>query len=190
MSTLLVASANPGKLREYGQLLADLGLQLEGLEPDVEEVGETYCANAVLKAEAVTARAGLPALGDDSGLEVEALGGFPGLRSARIAGSQDERNAILFDRLAGHPRPWRARFVCEAALATPGEQTRCFRGERWGEIVEPRDAGFGFGYDPLFLVPDTGKTFAEMEPAEKHRWSHRAAAVQALRRSGALSLLA
>ena len=152
-------------------------------------MGETYCDNAALKAEAVVARAGLPALGDDSGLEVEALDGFPGLRSARIAGTQEERDEILFDRLAGRPRPWRARFVCTVALSVPGERTRCFSGERWGEIVRPRSRGFGFGYDPLFLVTEAERTFAEMEPGEKHRWSHRAAAVRALIESRALSQL-
>ena len=190
LSRLLIASANPGKLREYEQLLRNLDLELQGLEPDVEEVGETYCANAALKADAVAARAALPALGDDSGLEVAALGGFPGLRSARIADSQEERNRLLFDRLAGHRRPWRARFICEVALSRPGERGRCFRGERSGEIVEPRSAGFGFGYDPIFWIPEAGKTFAEMEPAEKHRWSHRAAAVRALLESGELARLA
>jgi XTP/dITP diphosphohydrolase len=130
--------------------------------------------------------AGAPALGDDSGLEVEALGGFPGLRSARLAGTQEERNRLLFERLAGVPRPWRARFVCSVALAVPGRPTRWFTGERGGELVEPRPGGLGFGYDPVFLVPEVGKTFDEMEPADKDRWSHRAAAVRALVDSGAL----
>jgi XTP/dITP diphosphohydrolase len=155
----------------------------------VEEVGESYAENAALKAEAVTALRGEPVLGDDSGLEVEALNGFPGLRSARIAPSQDERQRLLFERLAAEPRPWKARFVCVVALAVPGKATRWFRGERQGELVEPRSAGWGFGYDPVFLVPEVAKTYAEMEPAEKHRWSHRAAAVQALMASGVLATL-
>jgi XTP/dITP diphosphohydrolase len=154
---------------------------------EVEEVGETYEANAALKSEAAAARTGLPALGDDSGLEVEALDGFPGLNSARLAPTQEARNRALFSRLAGVRRPWRARFVCVVALSVPGQPTRAFWGERWGEIVEPRVAGHGFGYDPVFLVPEVGRTFAEMEPQEKHRWSHRGAAVQALVDSGALS---
>ena len=133
--------------------------------------------------------AGEPALGDDSGLEVEALRGFPGLRSARVAGSQEERNRVLFERLASVPHPWRARFVCVVALAVPRQPTRCFTGERWGELVDPRSEGRGFGYDPIFLVPEVGKTFDEMEPAEKDRWSHRAAAVRALLDSGALAAL-
>jgi len=102
---------------------------------------------------------------------------------------QAERQRLLFERLGAEPRPWHARFVCVVALAVPGRATRWFRGERQGELVEPRSAGYGFGYDPVFLVPELGKTYAEMAPAEKHAWSHRAAAVQALIASGALAKL-
>jgi XTP/dITP diphosphohydrolase len=189
LTRLLIASANPGKLLEYEQLLTGQGLELVGVEPGVEELGESYAENAALKAEAVAALKKEPALGDDSGLEVEALNGFPGLRSARIASSQEERQRLLFERLRGEPRPWHARFVCVVALAVPGQATRWFRGERRGELVEPRSAGWGFGYDPVFLVPEAARTFAEMQPAEKHAWSHRAAAVQALIASGALAAL-
>jgi XTP/dITP diphosphohydrolase len=189
LTRLLIASANPGKLLEYEQLLTGQGLELVGVEPGVEELGESYAENAALKAEAVAALKKEPALGDDSGLEVEALNGFPGLRSARIASSQEERQRLLFERLRGEPRPWHARFVCVVALAVPGQATRWFRGERRGELVEPRSAGWGFGYDPVFLVPEAARTFAEMQPAEKHAWSHRAAAVQALIASGALASL-
>lgn len=152
-------------------------------------MGETYEANAVLKSEAAAARTGLPALGDDSGLEVEALGGFPGLYSARLAPTQEERNRALLSRLAGVPRPWRARFVCVVALSVPGRAARTFLGERWGEVVEPRSSVHGFGFDPVFLVPELGRTFGEMERQEKHRWSHRGAAVRALVESGALAEL-
>ena len=190
MPRLLIASANPGKLREYEDLLGGLGLQLAARDPGVEEVGRSYAANAALKAEAVSAAAGEPALGDDSGIEVESLDGFPGLYSARLAASQDERQQILFTRLAGKPRPWRARFVCTVALAIPGSATRWFSGQCLGELVEPRSGGFGFGYDPVFWVPEAGRTFAEMEPAEKQRWSHRAAAVRALVASGEMAVLA
>jgi XTP/dITP diphosphohydrolase len=186
LARLLIATGNAGKLREYGRLLEGSRLELDGRDSDVEEVGDTYQANAALKAEAVATLTGEPALGDDSGLEVKALNGFPGLRSARLAGTQEERNRILFARLTAVPRPWRARFVCAVALAVPGQPTRCFTGERWGELVDPRSGGHGFGYDPVFLVPAVGKTFDEMEPAEKDRWSHRAAAVRALLNSGAL----
>jgi len=164
-------------------------LELQAVATEVEELGETYEANAVLKSEAAAARTGLAALGDDSGLEVEALGGFPGLHSARLATTQDERHQVLFSRLAAVPRPWRARFVCVVALSAPDQPARAFHGERWGEIVEPRVSGHGFGYDPVFWVPEVGRTFAEMEPHEKHRWSHRGAAVRALLDSGALSTI-
>jgi XTP/dITP diphosphohydrolase len=131
----------------------------------------------------------MPALGDDSGLEVLALDGFPGLRSARVAPTQAERNRLLFSRLEGLPRPWRARFVCAIALAVPGQPTRVVTRSRAGEVVEPRDGGGGFGYDPVFLVPEVGLTFAEMTGPQKHRWSHRGAAVGALLESGALAEL-
>jgi XTP/dITP diphosphohydrolase len=187
---LLIASANPGKLAEYEQLLGGLGLELVGCDPEVDEVGESYAANAALKAEAVRALTSEPALGDDSGLQVEPLDGFPGIRSARLGRDQAERQRLLFARLAGKPRPWRARFVCVLALSVPGAPTLWFRGEVEGEVVEPRSRGFGFGYDPVFLVPEAGKTFAEMAPEEKQRWSHRAAAVRALVSSGTLGRLA
>ena len=152
-------------------------------------MGETYEANAALKAEAAAAQVGGPAVGDDSGIEVDALGGSPGLYSARLASTQDERNRVLLDRLARTPRPWHARFVCVVALSLPGRATEAFRGERRGEIVEPRAGGHGFGYDPVFWVPEAGLTFAEMDPKEKHRWSHRGAAVRALVESGLLDHL-
>jgi XTP/dITP diphosphohydrolase len=181
----LIASGNAGKLAEFGQLLAGLGVELRGFETGVAEDGDTYEANATLKAEAASASTGLPALGDDSGLEVEALGGFPGLRSARLAPTAEERNRLVLARLAGKPRPWRARFVAALAVAAPGRPTRVFTGDRWGELVEPRGEG-GFGYDPVFLLPELGLTFAEMATEEKHAWSHRGAAVRALRESGLL----
>lgn len=186
---LLIASGNPGKLREYLALLAPSGLRLEALDTGVAEDADTYAGNAALKAEAACAAGGLPALGDDTGLEVAALDGFPGLRSARVAAMQEERHRLLFGPLAAVPRPWRARFVCALALAVPGGATRVFMGERSGEVVEPRSGpdGAGFGYDPIFLVPEVGRTFAEMAPDEKNRWSHRGAAVRALLESGALA---
>jgi XTP/dITP diphosphohydrolase len=186
---LLVATGNPGKLREYRNLLQGAGVELAALDTRVPEDADSYVTNAALKAEAASAAGGLPALGDDSGLEVEALGGYPGLRSARIASTQDERHRLVFEGLAGVPRPWRARFVCAVALAVPGRPTRVFLGERRGELVEPRPGGSGFGYDPVFLVPEAGRTFDEMAPDEKGRWSHRGAAVRALLESGVLASL-
>ena len=186
---LVIASGNAGKLREYRELLADTGFELVAFDSEVDEVGETYAENARLKAEAARIRSELPALGDDSGVEVAALDGFPGLHSARLAPTQVERTAELLKRLEGKPRPWNARFLCVVALAAPGRPTQFFEGECRGEIVPEWRGQAGFGYDPIFLVPGTGKTFGEMPPEEKRKYSHRARAVQALLESGALNQL-
>lgn len=167
-------------------MLGDPGLELVGCPVDVEEDATTYAGNARLKAEAAARESGLPALGDDSGLEVAALGGFPGLRSARIAATQLERNEIVLGRLRGSPRPWTARFVCALALLLPGGGVSTYSGSVEGEVVEPRDRGHGFGYDPLFLVGEVGLTFGEMDDQLKQRLSHRARAVAALTASGDL----
>jgi len=123
---LVIASTNAGKLREYAELLEGAGVELVPSGHEVEEVGETYEENARLKAEAAVAQSGIAAIGDDSGVEVEALGGFPGIRSARLGPTQKERTAELLKRLEGVPRPWHARFVCVIALAEPGRETRFF----------------------------------------------------------------
>jgi XTP/dITP diphosphohydrolase len=186
---LVIASGNAGKLREYRELLAGTGFELVAFDREVDEVGETYADNARLKAETACSRSGLPALGDDSGVEVEALGRFPGLRSARLGPTQEERTAELLRRLEGTSRPWNARFVCVVALAAPGHPTQFFEGECRGEIVPEWHGQAGFGYDPVFLVPGTGKTFGEMPPEEKRLYSHRARAARALLESGALERL-
>ncbi|HZK75093.1 MAG TPA: RdgB/HAM1 family non-canonical purine NTP pyrophosphatase [Clostridia bacterium] len=186
---LVVATGNTGKLREYRELLAGAGVELVAFDSEVDEVGETYAENARLKAEAGSARSGLPALGDDSGVEVEVLDGFPGIRSARLGPTQEDRTAELLKRLDGKPRPWAARFVCVLALAHPGHPTQYFEGECRGEIVPEWRGAAGFGYDPVFLVPSTGKTFGEMRPEEKRLYSHRARAVRGLLESGALERL-
>ena len=186
---LVIASGNAGKLHEYRDLLSNAGFELVAFDSEVDEVGETYAENARLKAEEAAARSGLPSLGDDSGIEVDALGGFPGVRSARLATTQPERTAELWRRLDGHPRPWSARFVCVVALATPGGETRFFEGECRGEVWPEARGTNGFGYDPVFGVPGTGKTFGEMPAEDKRRYSHRAAAVRALLESGALERL-
>jgi XTP/dITP diphosphohydrolase len=186
---LVIATGNTGKLREYRELLASAGLELIAFDTEIDEVGETYTENARLKAETAVERSGLPALGDDSGVEVEALEGFPGIRSARLGPTQEERTAELLKRLEGKPRPWNARFVCVLALADPGHPTQFFEGECRGEIVPEWRGEAGFGYDPVFLVPGTGKTFGEMRLEEKRLYSHRARAVRALLESGALERL-
>jgi XTP/dITP diphosphohydrolase len=187
---LVIASGNAGKIGEFRQLLAPAGVELVAFDTEVDEVGKSYAENAALKAEAASARTGLPAIGDDSGVEVEALGGFPGLRSARLGPTQQERTTELLRRLAGVPRPWNGRFVSVIALAVPGQKTRFFEGDVRGEIVPEWRGTAGFGYDPIFEVPGTGKTFGEMPPEEKRKYSHRARAAQALLESGALASLA
>ena len=128
---LVIATGNAGKLGEYRDLLAGTGLELVAYDTDVQETGGTYAANARLKAEAASKTSGLPALGDDSGLEVDVLDGFPGIRSARLGPTQKERTAALLERLSGRPRPWKGRFICTvAAAARVGSRpsTRCFPG--------------------------------------------------------------
>jgi XTP/dITP diphosphohydrolase len=186
---LVIASGNTGKIREYRDLLAEAQVELIAFDSDVDEVGGTYAENAQLKAEAAAKQSGLPSLGDDSGLEVDALGGFPGIRSARLGPTQQERTAEILRRLEGVPRPWHARFVCVIAVAAPGREVQLFEGECKGELVPEWRGEAGFGYDPIFLVPGTGKTFGEMPPEEKRKYSHRAAAAKALLVSGALDSL-
>jgi XTP/dITP diphosphohydrolase len=186
---LVIATGNAGKLGEYRKLLAGAGLHLMVVDSGVAEVGATYAENAQLKAEAAREALGLPAVGDDSGVEVEVLKGFPGIHSARIGPTQKERTQVLLDRLQGHPRPWPARFVCCIALAAPGRPTEFFEGECRGEIIPEWRGVAGFGYDPVFLVPEAGRTFGEMSPEEKARYSHRARAVRAMLASGALERL-
>jgi len=183
---LVIATGNTGKLGEYRELLAVTGFELVAFDGGVDEVGATYGENASLKAETASSQSGLTALGDDSGVEVEALGGFPGLRSARLGPTQEARTAELLRRLEGKPRPWSARFVCVIALAAPELPTQFFEGECRGEIVPEWRGTAGFGYDPIFLVPAAGRTFGEMTPEEKRQYSHRARAVRALLESHAL----
>ncbi len=184
---LLIATGNPGKLREYAQLLGPAGYEVEPFDTEVEETGGTYAENAVLKAQAALAATGRPALGDDSGIEVDALGGFPGLRSARLGPTQRERSETLLEMLAALPRPWTARFACTIAYAVPGQLPRTVEGERRGEVVPEWRGEAGFGYDPIFLIPELGKTFGELGATDKHLWSHRGAAVTALLETGWLA---
>jgi XTP/dITP diphosphohydrolase len=185
----VVATSNPGKLREIRALLGPLPVPLVGLEacPDLElpPEGDDYAANASAKARAAAAASGCPALGDDSGLEVEGLGGAPGPHSARYgeAGLDDAgRVARLLAALAGREgEERRARFVCAAALATPGGELATARGECRGRIARAPRGGHGFGYDPVFEPEGRGRTMAELSAAEKNHLSHRARAFAALR---------
>lgn len=186
---VVVATSNPGKLLEIRAILGDLPLSLRALGafPDVRlpEEGDDYAANAAAKARAVARDTGRPALADDSGLEVEALGGRPGPRSARYGGpglDDAGRVARLLAELEGRePAERGARFVCVAALATPDGHVETARGECEGCILgEPRGRG-GFGYDPIFESREAGAAMAELPPARKNELSHRARALRALR---------
>jgi XTP/dITP diphosphohydrolase len=190
MPILLIATTNQNKLREYAAIFAGLPIELcslrdLGIDDDVEETGATFAENAQLKAEFYAARAGLPALADDSGLEVHALGGEPGVFSHRYAGpnaTDADRNALLLKKLDGVPLHARlARFVCAIALARPDGVVEHVVGLLPGVIeLAPRGAN-GFGYDPLFYLLDENVTLAELPDARKNQISHRALAAQAAR---------
>jgi XTP/dITP diphosphohydrolase len=174
-------------MAELRGLLADLQVELcapgdLGIALDVVEDGATYVANAVKKADAFAAASGIASLADDTGLEVEALGGAPGLFSKRYLPSEDandaDRRAFLLRNLSGKPRPWSARFRAAVAISVPSGETHSSEGECTGEII-PEERGLGgFGYDQVFLVAGTGLTMAELDLATKNRLSHRGRAVQ------------
>lgn len=190
MKKLLIATNNKGKIRELHAILDPLGLDLITpddihLQLEVEEDGATYAENAAKKAISFAQASGLISLADDSGLEVDALGGAPGLYSARYSpkpGAKDaDRRAFLLQNLDGKPRPWTARFRATVAVAAPAGGVEWVEGVCEGEIIlEERGTG-GFGYDPIFLLPGLGKTMAEVPEETKNRLSHRARAVQAAR---------
>jgi XTP/dITP diphosphohydrolase len=188
MSKLLLASQNAGKLREMKALLKNVPIDLItpvdlGLHLVVKEEGHTYAENAAHKALVYARHSGLVALADDSGLEVDALNGAPGLYSARYApqrGATDaDRRAYLLQQIEGSPRPWRARFRCTIAVATPSGEVHHTEGTCPGELIPEERGQGGFGYDPIFLIPEMGRTMAELTLEEKNRLSHRARAVQA-----------
>jgi XTP/dITP diphosphohydrolase len=199
MKTILLATGNPGKLKEIEALLAQapsawrqqitLALpQQFGLALEVVEDGQSYAENAAKKAVAFCQASGLLTLADDSGLEVDALGGQPGLHSARYSpqpGASDaDRRALLLHNLRQHPRPWTAHFHCTVAIAIPAAgaatpQLHYAEGQVMGEIIPAERGSNGFGYDPIFLLPELGRTMAELTMAEKNELSHRARAVKA-----------
>ena len=185
---LLLATHNHGKRREWQALLAGLDVELLlpedlGLETEVAETGETYRENALLKARTLSAAAGLPALADDSGLEVDALDGAPGIRSARYRlGSDEVRYRALLQALQGVPPAERtARFRCLAALVFLDGREFTTEGICEGAITTAPAGGAGFGYDPVFYVPEAECTLAEFTPEQKNQLSHRARAAQQMR---------
>ena len=189
MNKLVLATGNEGKVLEFRQALSGTSLTLlsaseAGVTDFPKETGSSYEENALGKAAHVALRTRLPSLGDDSGLEVDALDGAPGLFSARFGGkvSSGERIAHLLARLRRVPPEERgARFVCVLVLATPNGGMRTFEGECRGRLLEGPRGESGFGYDPVFYSPDLGKTFAEATPEEKRRVSHRGRALEAFR---------
>lgn len=186
--TLLIASGNIGKLREIQAILDGFPIELLlpgqiNLQLEVEEDGSTYAENAAKKALAYTEASQMIVLADDSGLEVDVLGGQPGLYSARYApwpGATDaDRRRYLLQNLQGHPRPWTAHFHCTVAIATPQGALYYAEGDCPGEILPEERGTNGFGYDPLFYIPELASTMAELSMEQKNRLSHRARAVKA-----------
>jgi XTP/dITP diphosphohydrolase len=190
MRDLLVATTNLHKLEEYRAIFSDLPYRLLSLrdirlDMDVEEPGTTFAENAELKARSYAQASGLLTLADDSGLEIDALGGAPGVFSARFAGkdtSYEERFRLILERLKGLPTEQRgARFRCVIAIAEPSGSTRLVEGVIEGIIADAPRGERGFGYDPIFLVPEIGMTTAELTAEDKNRISHRGRAAQLAR---------
>jgi XTP/dITP diphosphohydrolase len=183
---ILMATNNQGKQCEFRHILADLPFALVapqdiGLDLEVEESGQTFSENALLKARALVAGSGIPALADDSGLEVEILDAAPGIYSARFGGkeTETERNDLLLRWLQDVPDERRkAEFVCVIGFASPYGDEWTVEGRVHGTITREPRGNHGFGYDPVFLVPEFHTTFAEMSPEQKNRLSHRRRALE------------
>lgn len=189
MLDLVVATGNKGKLKEISRLLEIKGVKVIGLDefpdaPDVVEDGKTFAANAAIKAEAIARHTGLPCLADDSGLVVAALQGAPGVHSARYSGvdaTDRSNNRKLLEEMALVPESERqAVFCCVIALCLPDQATRFFEGRVEGQILMQEQGGGGFGYDPLFYLPEFGCTMAEIPLDVKNRISHRGQALRQL----------
>ena len=188
MKTLLIATNNPGKIAEISAILAPLPLKLItpaelGLTLSIPEDGQSYFENAHKKAAAFAQVSKLPTLADDSGLEVEVLGGAPGVHSHRYladpSATDEQRCCTLLNQLSVYPRPWKAAFQCETVLCNPNEIVLRSHGSCPGEIIPEFRGKNGFGYDPIFLVEGTNQTMAELTDEQKNRISHRAKALQA-----------
>ncbi len=189
VSTLLAATSNQGKLQEIKAILGKINVRVISpedlsLQIDVAETGVSYRENARIKANAYHLASGLPVLADDSGLEVEILGGKPGIHSARFAPKENatdaDRRAFLLQQLQGKAHPWKARFHCTAVLILPGDFVIEKNGHCNGIIIQEEKGDNGFGYDPIFYIPEYAATMAELSPAIKNQISHRANALKAL----------
>ncbi len=196
MKQLLLATNNDHKIEEIKAIFEDRPFEVELLSPkelgidiDIEESGNSYLENALIKAKAFSKASGLPVLADDSGLEVDLLDGQPGIHSHRFlpdpnAGSH-ERCLHLLSHLEGKPKPWKAHFTSVAVLYGPGvpcinikEDYTYSQGQVFGEIIESLRGEHGFGYDPVFWIPELKKTMAELDPDTKNQISHRALAIR------------
>jgi XTP/dITP diphosphohydrolase len=189
MDTVIIATKNKGKAKEFEKLFLPKGLAVKTLLDypeidDVEETGSTFEENAILKAETIANNLGVRVIADDSGLEIDALEGRPGVYSARYAGSEknDENNIDkVLDELQGVPESERtARFCCALAMAEPGKETVTVFGTCEGRILNERRGTNGFGYDSIFFVETEGKAMAELASDEKNKISHRANAIRKL----------
>jgi len=190
MRRLVAATRNTGKIKEIAAILADTGFEIVPADafpgaPEPEETGDTYAENALIKARSLCEFTGLPAIADDSGLEVFDLGGAPGVFSARYAGIEQDssKNCVkVLKELEDVPFDRRgARFVCTIALATPDGKEELFEGECRGVITLTPAGDGGFGYDPIFFVPHLNRTMAELTPDEKNSLSHRRQALEKLK---------
>ncbi|MFC4355983.1 XTP/dITP diphosphatase [Chryseomicrobium palamuruense] len=187
MKELIIATKNQGKAKDFESIFGPLGYTVKTLNDvashiDVEETSSTFEGNAILKAEALAKELHTFVIADDSGLEVDALDGEPGIYSARYAGEAKDDNAnmdLLLQNLEGIEDEKRtARFVCAIAVAAPGKETETYRGTCEGRIAFERKGAYGFGYDPIFWVPELGKMMAELKPEEKAAISHRGQAIR------------
>ncbi|MBM7648907.1 XTP/dITP diphosphohydrolase [Bacillus ectoiniformans] len=190
MKEVIIATKNPGKAKEFKEMFSAYGYEVKTLLdypdfPDIEETGQTFEENAILKAEAVSAATGRLAIADDSGLVIDALNGRPGVYSARYAGEAKDDQAniekVLAELIEVPAEKRAARFYCALALAVPNEPVLTVSGTCEGQISTSQQGKNGFGYDPIFFVPSLGRTMAELSPEEKHRISHRGQAIQALK---------
>ena len=187
--SLLIASGNPGKIGEIKAILSPLDCEIisaeeRGIDLHVEETGASYSENAILKAKAYLHAANMMVLADDSGLEVDALNGQPGIFSARFSPKKNatdhDRRIYLLEQLQGKPEPWTAHFHCTAILAIPGERFIETTGRCSGVIIPEERGTHGFGYDPVFYISEHDATMAELPASLKNRISHRGRALMAM----------
>ena len=187
MKEIVIASTNQGKIKEIKAMLNEIGIEVRSIqdvfekEIDIEETGQTFQENALIKAQTICNMINKPTLADDSGLEVDALNGAPGIYSARFMGhdtSYDIKNQYIIDAVKGKERG--ARFVCAMALCIPDEEPILIEEYFDGEIYDHIEGENGFGYDPIFYVPELKKTSAQLSLEEKNQYSHRAKALKKL----------